>query len=990
MFCAIEELATESDVEQKLIWPLLTTASPSGAGLLPADVLTKQSIRRLEIGKGTSRKLYFPDYMVVIAGLPVLVVEAKAPKESVEKGLDEARLYAAEINAQFPSGINPCVRVISCNGIKLLSSPADSASPDIELEHSEISIATEGYARLADLCSRTSLQRHADQIRQLFRKDDYRRPVSFVGGPSFQNEELAPNTFGATIVGDYGYVFNPSTREERRRIVKDAYVPSLRRQRYVEPIDRLIRGTVLPTTARLPVIEDSALPSEIYTALQDRRKLESEVLLLVGSVGSGKSTFVDYVSMVALPAELREKTIWARINLNDAPLSTDVAYSWIAKALSEELAASMPGTDVDELETLSKIFYPELSRLRRGALQLLDPESIEYKTRLADELLNLQRDQVGFAKCLARFACSGPGKLLVIVLDNCDKRTRDEQLTMFQIAHWVRTEFKCLVILPLRDVTFDLHRMQPPLDTAIKGLIFRIEPPPFIEVLQARVYLALKEMEAASATAPKLTYDLPNGMRVSYPASDQSVYLASILRSLYAHDRFVRRIMTGLAGRDVRRALELFLDFCMSGHIGEDEIYKIRFFEGRYVLPLSVLARVLLRGQRRYYDGDKAYVKNLVQCSPGDALPDHFVRLAILHWLERKQNVRGPAGVMGFHRVEELVRDLVQLGHDAQRIRLDLIYLAREGCAVPEHQRLDQIADGDLVKITASGLVHLQLMANPEYLAACAEDTYISDLNLAQRIAERIASRGIAGQFSPLTTAKNASELVEYLKERSEEKIGIPEIYLEKADATELKLLREAEAGVGATEIEVSRRLYVGNLPPATTTIDLQTAFDQAELGFKEAVVPPRASGNPSRWYSIVEVRDGKSALKAVDARDLTIGGRRLVIDEARPLSTQVNRSGGKWNPTLDVTERLFIAGLPDSATEEMVRRIFQNHGLNPVDVYLPRDKRTTRPKGFGFIAMGSHSEAAQAIGAVNGSLVDGRAVTVRPAMPQNGRSAGR
>ena len=72
MFGALEELVTESDVEQKLIWPLLTSPSPTGAGLLSADLLTKQSIRCLEIGKGTSRKLYFPDYMAVIAGLPLL------------------------------------------------------------------------------------------------------------------------------------------------------------------------------------------------------------------------------------------------------------------------------------------------------------------------------------------------------------------------------------------------------------------------------------------------------------------------------------------------------------------------------------------------------------------------------------------------------------------------------------------------------------------------------------------------------------------------------------------------------------------------------------------------------------------------------------------------------------------------------------------------------------------------------------------------------
>jgi hypothetical protein len=53
MFCSLSELLTESDVEQKVIWPLLTTPYPSGLGLRTSDVLTKTSIRRLEIGKGT-------------------------------------------------------------------------------------------------------------------------------------------------------------------------------------------------------------------------------------------------------------------------------------------------------------------------------------------------------------------------------------------------------------------------------------------------------------------------------------------------------------------------------------------------------------------------------------------------------------------------------------------------------------------------------------------------------------------------------------------------------------------------------------------------------------------------------------------------------------------------------------------------------------------------------------------------------------------------
>lgn len=88
MFCALEDLKTESDVEQKFLWQLLTSPDPRGLGYSAADILTKHSIRRLEIGKGTSQKLYYPDYMVILAGLPTLVLEAKTRGEDVLAGLE--------------------------------------------------------------------------------------------------------------------------------------------------------------------------------------------------------------------------------------------------------------------------------------------------------------------------------------------------------------------------------------------------------------------------------------------------------------------------------------------------------------------------------------------------------------------------------------------------------------------------------------------------------------------------------------------------------------------------------------------------------------------------------------------------------------------------------------------------------------------------------------------------------------------------------------
>ena len=128
---------------------------------------------------------------------------------------------------------------------------------------------------------------------------------------------------------------------------------------------------------------------------------------------------------------------------------------------------------------------------------------------------------------------------------------------------------------------------------------------------------------------------------------------------------------------------------------------------------------------------------------------------------------------------------------------------------------------------------------------------------------------------------------------------------------------------------------------------------------------------------------DGKNAMEALDSRKLVLKGRQLVINEAHSLSTQVERRPSRRTPRLDLTERLYVTGLSSSASEKSLRDLFQNHGLSPVDVYIVKDKQTGRPKGFGFVAMSSQSEAAQAIGALDGSLVEGRSITVKPAAPR-------
>ncbi len=76
---------------------------------------------------------------------------------------------------------------------------------------------------------------------------------------------------------------------------------------------------------------------------------------------------------------------------------------------------------------------------------------------------------------------------------------------------------------------------------------------------------------------------------------------------------------------------------------------------------------------------------------------------------------------------------------------------------------------------------------------------------------------------------------------------------------------------------------------------------------------------------------------------------------------------------------KLFVAGLPDSVSEEVLKQIFEATGGKVVSVSLPKDRMTGRPRGFGFVTLSTPQEAQAARDALDGSLQGGRSISVRP-----------
>lgn len=86
--------------------------------------------------------------------------------------------------------------------------------------------------------------------------------------------------------------------------------------------------------------------------------------------------------------------------------------------------------------------------------------------------------------------------------------------------------------------------------------------------------------------------------------------------------------------------------------------------------------------------------------------------------------------------------------------------------------------------------------------------------------------------------------------------------------------------------------------------------------------------------------------------------------------------------------KKLYVGNLPYSVDQQILQDTFSKCGtVESVNVITNRD--TGQSKGFAFVEMSSSGEAQKAIQEINGSSLEGRAVTVNEAKPQQKRSGG-
>lgn len=120
--------------------------------------------------------------------------------------------------------------------------------------------------------------------------------------------------------------------------------------------------------------------------------------LVIGGVGSGKTSFIKRYFNYIMSGDLKSKTIYCRINFNNASEDLEDIRAWVCNTFIDIIRENFSHIiDPSSEEGLKSIFSKEI-RDRKGAYDLLKKASlIRYNERLAEDMLQWMSEPETFA-----------------------------------------------------------------------------------------------------------------------------------------------------------------------------------------------------------------------------------------------------------------------------------------------------------------------------------------------------------------------------------------------------------------------------------------------------------------------------------------------------------------------------------------------------------------------------------------------------------------
>lgn len=469
--------------------------------------------------------------------------------------------------------------------------------------------------------------------------------------------------------------------------------------------------------------DSKAFVGKIQNTIVNKRPL---AILLLGTVGAGKTTFLHYMKNIRLEGEFKktnDKPYPHWVYLDFLKNSGQSSIDFIYRALIEYI-----GKD-DFLKSYDRCvkyaYADQIDALHNGPLGMFnDLEEDTVKKEISSFILDEYKKVNPYVDRILTYATKQAPFFLVI--DNVDQiENEDEQSRLFTETLSISRRLSLNLILCLRQATFARHRNSPAID-AFDFEAVQIDPPKISSVLSKRFSLVRH-----LSSNKKGEFIAENGAHVTV---DDASSIVTLLQGSVLGTEIGSNIEI-LATDDVRLALRMTREFLERGYTNPGKAIQYHDETGRYILPRHEAFRAIMLGTRTVYEEEFSTIGN-----PFDArFAIHNAQLLRLFVLSAVVSYASEGGFR-FIDGDTICNNLKQIGFGrnfSEKVLVDLckyrfLFTANHG---------DASINSSFIPSRLGGYVIRKLISNFTFIENVMFDTYISDQKIWQtlhRISEDI------------------------------------------------------------------------------------------------------------------------------------------------------------------------------------------------------------------------------------------------------------
>lgn len=468
-----------------------------------------------------------------------------------------------------------------------------------------------------------------------------------------------------------------------------------------------------------------------------REMKRHELVLLVGTKGAGKSTFIERFFEDVLPREIRRDCIIVRVDLSKSGSATNV-IDWLNKNVLSALESSAYPSGGPEYDELQGMFYDEYRDWKRGhAKHQYESNKTQFKIDFGNHIEHKRRSAPHeyIVKMLLRLA-SNHKKVPCLIFDNADHFNVDFQQTVFNYAHSIYQQALCLVLIPITDTTSWQLSKHGPMQSFFTDSYYLPTPPTELIVRRRIEYIEQKIAEEQSTNKARPVGGRGYFFARGIPLEIEDIAgFAACLQTVFLNTGHVARWIGRLANHDIRRSLQLTREVVASPYIRVADLLAAHVSKTSMPVDVVDVMLAIVRGKYDiYYPAVQAFVQNVFHLYPEQTRTTPLLVLRILQILDaaREEN---PDNDQRYVLVCDVVNYCEAMNVEPTATTACLNAMLEKGLCLGYDPTRDKIGDVERVEVSPSGQQHLAWgLSEWVYIESMCEVTPMFDREAVDRM----------------------------------------------------------------------------------------------------------------------------------------------------------------------------------------------------------------------------------------------------------------